>query len=127
MQNSISLVQRDIHNKHREKENLFNRLQSFSPQNDIYKSKILLNELTERLKKTLPIALKEKSYILDEKISKLETISPLKTLKRGYSVALKDELIIKNIDQVNINDNIKLRVSDGYINCEVLEKTKLDR
>ena len=53
-------------------------------------------------------------------INSLEKLSPLGILNRGYAILLniKND-IIKDIDQVKINDNIKVRIIDGTIHCKV--------
>lgn len=56
--------------------------------------------------------------------SKLDSLSPLKVLNRGYAFATVDNKIIKKIDDVNENQNIKLSVADGNINALVLSKEK---
>lgn len=53
-------------------------------------------------------------------ISKLEALNPLGLMKKGYSIAYKDDKIISSVDDCNINDNISLNVSDGQIDCLVL-------
>lgn len=54
-------------------------------------------------------------------VSKLDAMSPLKLLSRGYSVATKNNKIIKSVDCVKEKESIDLRLSDGSINC-VIEK-----
>ena len=52
--------------------------------------------------------------------AKLDAMSPLKVLTRGYSMALsKDNEIIHSVKQVSFDDNICLTVSDGCIMAKV--------
>lgn len=55
-----------------------------------------------------------------EVISKLDALSPLKTLTRGYVIAEKDNKTIKSIKDVKTNDIIKLKLIDGKINAKVI-------
>ena len=55
-----------------------------------------------------------------ELISKLDALSPLKTLTRGYSIVETDNKIIKSSKQLSAGDKIKLRFSDGQKNAEIL-------
>lgn len=105
----------------------------------IYQNKELaFDGLLERLKysgKTL-IAVKEKellsvknSYalkspfqILDKKankylqlVSKLETLSPLLTIKRGYSVTRCGDKVVKSVKDVKKDDLLDIELSDGKI------------
>lgn len=52
--------------------------------------------------------------------AKLDALSPLKVMSRGYSIAVKDNVIIKNADELNKGDKITVRFSEGEKECEVL-------
>ena len=53
-------------------------------------------------------------------VSKLDAMSPLKVLTRGYAVAAKeDDTIIRSVRDVTPGDPITVRVSDGIINASV--------
>lgn len=55
-----------------------------------------------------------------ELISKLDTLSPLKTLTRGYSIAQKDGKTIKSVKELKTNDTLGIRFTDGEIKTKVL-------
>lgn len=55
-----------------------------------------------------------------ELISKLDALSPLKTLTRGYSIAQKDGKTIKSVKKIKTNDEIDIRFADGKIKTKVL-------
>ena len=55
---------------------------------------------------------------------KLDAVSPLGTLSRGYSIALKlpDKKTVRSINDVEKNDDILILVNDGKIKCDVNDK-----
>lgn len=55
-----------------------------------------------------------------EFISKLDTLSPLKTLTRGYSIAQKDGKTIKSVKELKTNDTLGIRFTDGEVKTKVL-------
>ena len=55
-----------------------------------------------------------------ELISKLDTLSPLKTLTRGYSIVQKDGKTIKSVKELKTNDVLAIRFTDGEIKTKVL-------
>ena len=55
-----------------------------------------------------------------ELISKLDTLSPLKTLTRGYSIAQKDGKTIKSVKELKTNDELDIRFTDGKIKTKVI-------
>ena len=48
-------------------------------------------------------------------VNKLDTLSPLKTLSRGYSVVLKDDKVIKSEKDINVGEQFSVKMSDGEI------------
>ena len=56
-----------------------------------------------------------------ELITKLDSLSPLKTLKRGYSILEKDNKIVKSVKSLNINDEISIRLIDGNAKAKVID------
>ena len=51
---------------------------------------------------------------------KLDLLSPLKILNRGYSACFKDGKIIKKVEQVVANDILDVKLSDGIIKTKVI-------
>jgi len=67
--------------------------------------------------------LKNKQQSLSLIAGKLDSLSPLATLARGYSVCKNDEgVILKDIKQVNLQEKIEIQLYSGSLKCEVLEK-----
>ena len=70
----------------------------------------------------------QKPYqILDQKsnrylqlISKLETLSPLLTLKRGYSIAKVDDKVVSSCKKIKKGDKLDIEFHDGVIKTEVI-------
>jgi exodeoxyribonuclease VII large subunit len=50
---------------------------------------------------------------------KLDAMSPLKVLSRGYSIAYKGESVIKSTADVTLGDKLSVRLSDGSVTCTV--------
>lgn len=54
-------------------------------------------------------------------IAKLDTLSPLKTLSRGYCITTINGKIIKSVDDTKKDDVLDLRLKDGEIKAKVIE------
>ena len=52
-------------------------------------------------------------------ISKIDSLSPLKTLSRGYTITQKEGKIIKKSSDLNKDDNVEIKFIDGTINAVV--------
>ena len=46
-------------------------------------------------------------------VSKLNTLSPLKTLERGYAIVLKEEKVISQINDLKSGDKVEIKMKDG--------------
>lgn len=55
-----------------------------------------------------------------ELVSKLDTLSPLKTLTRGYSIIEKDGKIVKSIIDLQTEDKISIRLKDGEKQAKII-------
>ncbi len=53
-------------------------------------------------------------------ITKLDTLSPLKTLARGYSIATKNGKNIKSVKELKAGDKVNLRLTDGSVDAEII-------
>ncbi len=53
-------------------------------------------------------------------IAKLDALSPLKTLARGYSIVQKNEKVVKSVNELNKDDIISLRLADGNKDAKII-------
>ncbi|MEH7124466.1 exodeoxyribonuclease VII large subunit [Bacillus sp. JJ1773] len=93
------------------------------PLNDlILASKEQQEKMQKQLNKVMHNILAAKEKDFSHKIATLEALSPLKIMDRGYSlVYTKQENLIKSVKQIQKNDQVKIKVPDGIINCLVTE------
>ena len=54
-------------------------------------------------------------------LSKLETLSPLKTIQRGYTITKKDNKVITKKSMLKKGDKLEISFSDGDILTEVIK------
>ena len=64
--------------------------------------------------------LKQESSNAQKLILKLDTLSPLKTLARGYSIITVEENITKSIAQLKPGVEIQIRMQDGKAKAKVI-------
>ena len=74
-----------------------------------------------RMDSCIESAMSQKSKELSSLCAKLDAMSPLKILARGYSVASKHGKIISDIGEVEKGDMINVRLKGGDIECEVTQ------
>ena len=79
------------------------------------------NEAVDRLNEKMLSAFKqvvarEKSRFMED-IAKLDALSPLKVLSRGYAIAEVNGKTVKSINELDVGEKFKLKLSDGSVNC----------
>lgn len=64
---------------------------------------------------------KKRSYV--EQTARLDAMSPLKVLTRGYAMAqTQDGSVLKSVTQVELGERIDVTFSDGKLSATVMEK-----
>ena len=53
---------------------------------------------------------------------KLKILDPSNVLNRGYALVIKNDKIITSIDDIQLKENIEIKLKDGYINSFVIGK-----
>ena len=79
----------------------------------IEENTLKLDSLFKRLNDSCLNRLTEQKLRLNSSVSKLEALSPLKVLSRGYSVVRKDGEVIRESKQLNKDDKIEIKFADG--------------
>lgn len=94
-------------------------LKRLSPQNMIDNLRVRCDRASFSMDSAVDRAMAEKSNEFSSLCAKLEAMSPLKILARGYSVASKDGRILTDAGAVSPGDIINLRLGKGELECEV--------
>lgn len=92
-----------------------------NPMQKINENYMLLDKQIKRMENTVQLALKEKKTYMIEWITKLDALSPLKTLTRGYCVVNSNGKMVKSIKNLKMGDKIKLRFIDGEKQAQIIE------
>lgn len=87
--------------------------------NDNY---IIVDNMVKRLQNIVENEVKGKKEKAIKLISKIDALSPLKTLTRGYCITTKEEKTIKSIHEIEINDEIDIRFLDGIARAKMMKK-----
>ena len=85
--------------------------------NDKYQK---IDGYVKQLINSVNIKQKEEKTKYVELISKLDALSPLKTLTRGYSIIEKEDKIVKSVKNLKTGDKINLKLVDGKKEAQVL-------
>lgn len=117
--NSIIKNQIEILKKELEKRENSYYIKNFSREIENREQKLI--ELEEKLKKAFQYQTDNLRNILEKRLNKIISLNPLEILKRGYSVVTKDSVSIKSIKDIEIDDEINIKLTDGVIKGVVKE------
>ena len=117
-----------IHLLRKEIETYELRIKALSPAQQLLEKRTLAADLANQLELSMKNNLREKRFLLQMYIEKLNGLSPLKKLNQGYSfVADMKGRAITSVEKVNIEDELTIHVTDGEIKTKVVEKKGIIR
>ncbi|MFA7074085.1 MAG: exodeoxyribonuclease VII large subunit [Endomicrobiaceae bacterium] len=105
-----------------EKINKFKTCRALSKPYLIYEDKMMyIDELKDKLVNSIKKVYEDKKSSLQTEIQKLNLLSPLNILQRGYSVCFDEKgSLIKKSEQLLKDDTVNLKFSDGTVKAKVL-------
>ena len=117
----FSLINYKLQDEMQRLDNLQNKgpLSNFSEYIENYKD--ILDGYTNDMLSILSDRLRDNSFNLSGLADKLNSLSPLAVLSRGYSVVSMNDRIINSTKSVKVNDVVDVTLSDGRIICTVKE------
>ena len=90
------------------------------PLDQVNKYRLAIDSMMTKSEATLKYMIEKYRTRCVKSIAKIDTLSPLKTLTRGYSVVEdEDGKVIKSVNDVSSNQEIKITVTDGKVSAIV--------
>ncbi len=86
-----------------------------NPMQKINENYMLLDKQVKKMENSILLIIKENKTYMVEWITKLDALSPLKTLTRGYAIISMqdDKKIIKSVKDLKEGDKVSLKLTDG--------------
>jgi len=95
------------------------------PYDKVNQYRLKLDNEMKHLFKNNEMLLKDKKSQFGMLAGKLDALSPLKILERGYSVVRNPQgNIINKLEQVHIGDNLEISLKNGKVDCNVISIKK---
>lgn len=109
------------HIKHRKNKLMLlqQRLSSLSPTHRLEQKQQLTHSLLLRLHANINHRIEQSTEQLHTQTARLNTISPLATLKRGYAVVRKKETVISSVKQIQKGEALNVLLGEGNFDCQV--------
>ena len=121
MRNKIHFIRKEL-------ETYELRIRALSPTQQLLEKRNLAADLANQLELMMKNNLREKRFLLQMYIEKLNGLSPLKKLNQGYSfVADEKGSAVTSIEHVQENEELTIHVTDGAIKTKVIDKKGIIR
>ncbi len=97
------------------------KLAAQSPENRMKLSGERLSALEKRNSAAFQRYMERLSSQLSERIGRLESLSPLKVLSRGYSLVYSGDRLLSSTDGISVGDTVDIRFGKGTASAEIKE------
>lgn len=122
----LEFLQRSIANRvqsvHQQKQALFENLCQQLTYIANFKTKTLISNL-ENIRTSLAAAVNRFSIAKKHELAMAEQyvqlVSPENILKKGYSLVLKEDKIVKSVNVIQVGDDLQIRMADGSVEVKV--------
>lgn len=89
------------------------RLNGFYPAAKLARSRERVRALEARLSEAMKVFIAKKDSEIAKRAARLDELSPLKIMARGYSLVYKGEQLIRSADSLKAGDEITVRFAEG--------------
>ncbi|CAI2597786.1 Exodeoxyribonuclease 7 large subunit [Apilactobacillus kunkeei] len=121
----MNALKETINQSDRKLNDLVYNLKINSPKNLIKEQQQVLQVKDDQLKRNIVLLIQNKRNQLTKRVDALDHLSPLKVMSRGFSFTTNsDGKVVKKVDDIKENDDIELKLIDGYAKATVNEVKK---
>jgi exodeoxyribonuclease VII large subunit len=109
-----------IERKREQWKNLSELLKRNHPLKQYQKADERFKTIVKSLEKEMNQRLKEKQMAFQSIISKLDALSPLKIMERGYGLVYnQSQQLVKSVEQVQPGEFVTVNLKDGHLDCQI--------
>lgn len=100
------------------------RLSRENPHNRLVDQRKSLSLLTYKIQRLTEEQVHNARFEFQRSVERLDALSPLSVLARGYSLTTLNQRVVMGINDVQVGDQIEVKVSDGTINAAVTSSSR---
>ncbi len=114
-------IENSLNDRYRKIESYKNSPVLRNPEKIIENCELYLDILNSRINESYKDMLASYTSSFYSLYSKLDSLSPLKVLSRGYSIVKKEDSLINNSKSLSIDDVVSIRLADGEVKAKIIE------
>ena len=100
--------------------NLINSKVLSDPIQNMQNNYLRLDGFIKQMENAINLKQKDAEKTFNGLVLKLDALSPLKTMTRGFSIIEKDNQIVKSSKDLNVDDEISVKFIDGSRNAKIM-------
>ena len=90
-----------------------------NPLQNIQDKYVYIDRINKSMQLSISTKLQGSKTKMVELVTKLDSLSPLKTLTRGYSIMEKDGKVVKSVKDITAGDDVDIRLIDGTAKAKI--------
>ena len=72
-----------------------------------------INNLDSKINLLINQKINDNDKVFNHLIEKCTILNPLNIIKKGYTIVYKDKEIVYNVNELEVNDQVSIKFSDG--------------
>lgn len=108
-------------------ERLTHRVKACSPEQRQLLAEKELQNLKNRLERSIKAKITTSENLMQREVLRLDALSPLKILSRGYSLVYKDDALLRTSEDAKENDELRVVLGRGELYVKVLNRKDDDK
>ena len=88
------------------------------------KNSLLITQLKERMYPDVQRYYQHQKESVERSTEMIDSLGPLSVMRRGYSVSLQNNRVIRTVDDIDENREMETRLKDGVVVSRPLRKEK---
>ena len=125
-QRLIRAMQRRLLNRSEQLDRIMMKKVWQQPESILKSKQVLLNNLENKLENCIKNKYKDKITHFTVAMTRLDSLSPLKVMQRGYALIQKQDKILREIDSLRIGDLVTIRLWQDRLQAQIVKKEKIN-
>jgi exodeoxyribonuclease VII large subunit len=120
-QTLIQLMQKKLASTQYQLADSIHLLQRHAPLKQIHDAEHQLNFYLQKLNNSIMRELNKKQTLLANVAAKLDGLSPLATLQRGYAIVITEtKKIVRKAHEIKVGSKVHVQLAEGELDCQVI-------
>ncbi|MGL4949372.1 MAG: exodeoxyribonuclease VII large subunit [Anaeroplasmataceae bacterium] len=107
--------------------NIDNLLMGLNPLNQLKSKYDTIGAINKRINNSIMFKINDSNRSFSIACEKLNILNPLNLMKKGYSIAKRNETVITTVNNIKIDDILEIDIIDGTIKTKVIEVENYER